>query len=280
VFALCPKALNNPYFDIVRQGANDAAKKMKLPAPDWVGATDADAGKQVAMINDLISRGVQGIAIAPNAPDSVNSVIARAIAKKIPVICFDADAPQSKRIAYVGTDNYAGGKNAGAEMKRVLSGGGDVLIVTGGLGAFNLNERIRGFKDGIAGTPIKVASVQACDDDQAKAHRIIQDYLLAHPETKGIFAAGLWGVLPAGQILKQKGLAGKIKVVGFDTLNDELKLVKDGSVQALVGQRPYEMGRKSIEILNDLHNGKQPPQKIIDTGTAVVTSANVDQFLK
>ena len=279
-FALCPKATNNPYFNLVQQGANEEAARLGLPKPLWIGSTEADAGKQVAMINDLITRGVQGIGISPNAPDTVNSVIAHAMQKKISVITFDADAPKSQRIAYIGTDNFAAGKRAGAEMARELGGKGDVLIVTGGLGAFNLNERIRGFQEGIKGSGVKVASTQACDDDQAKAHRIIQDYLLAHPDTAGVFAAGLWAVLPAGQILKQKGQAGKVKVVGFDTLPEEMALVKDGSVQVLVGQRPYEMGRRSIQVLNDLQKGKQPEKAIIDTGTDVVTSANVDQFLK
>jgi ribose transport system substrate-binding protein len=264
----------------VRQGANDEAAKLGVSNPDWVGGTDADAAKQVAMINDLISRGVDGIALSPNAPDSVNFVIARAMEKKIPVICFDADAPKSKRIAYVGTDNYAAGRTAGKEMVRELGGKGGVLVVTGGLGAFNLKERIRGFEDGLKGSQVKVASVQACDDDQAKANRIIQDYLLARPETSGIFAVGLWSVLPAGQILKKNHQAGKIKVVGFDTLPEELNLVKDGSVQVLVGQRPYDMGAKSVEILNDLRNGKQPAQTVIDTGVDVVTASNVSQFLR
>ena len=280
VLALCPKALNNPYFNLVREGANAAAKELNLPEPMWVGSTDADAAKQVARINDLITGGAQGIAISPNAPDAVNAVITRAMDKKIPVITFDADAPKSKRIAYVGTDNFAAGKRAGQEMARVLGGQGDVLVVTGGLGAFNLNERIRGFREGIEGSGVKVASLQACDDDQAKAHRIIQDYLLAHPQTAGIFAVGLWAVLPAGQIIRNKNLVGTVKVVGFDTLPEELKLVKEGTVEVLVGQRPYEMGRRSVQLLNDLVAGKKPSETVIDTGTDVVTKANVDQFLK
>ena len=280
IFALSPKATNNPYFNLVLEGANEQAQKLGIPKPLWIGPTEADAGKQVAMINDLITRGVQGIAIAPNAPDAANPVIATATKKNIPVITFDADAPKSERIAYIGTDNFEAGKKAGEQMKAQLGGKGNVLIVSGGIGAFNLNERIRGFKDGIQGTGITVASTQYCDDDQAKAHRIIQDYLLAHPDTAGIFAAGLWAVLPAGQIVKQKNMAGRIKVVGFDTLPEELRLVKDGSVQALIGQRPREMGRRSIDVLYHLQMGHKPDQEIIDTGTDVVTAANVDEFLK
>ncbi|MBW3625106.1 MAG: sugar-binding protein, partial [Armatimonadetes bacterium] len=278
VFALSPKALNNPYFNQVREGANAEATRLGIPEPLWIGPTEADAGKQVAMINDLITKGVQGIGISPNAPDAVNGVITRAMEQKVPVITFDADAPKSQRIAYIGTDNFAAGRKAGEQMAKLLGGNGDVLVVSGGAGAFNLNERIRGFQDGIKGSGVKVASTQYCDDDQAKAHRIIQDYLTANPKTAGIFAAGLWAVLPAGQILKQKGMAGKVKVVGFDTLPEELQLVKDGSVQALIGQRPREMGRKSIEILNQIHKGQNPDQTIIDTGTDTVTSENVDQF--
>ena len=278
--AFCPKALNNPYFDQVRKGANAEARRLGLPEPLWIGSTEADAAKQVTALQDIISRGVQGIAISPNAPDSVNGVIKRALARKIPVICFDADAPRSGRLAYVGTDNFAAGTKAGEAMKGALPRGGDVLVVTGGLGAFNLNERIRGFRAGLAGSSVRIASLQACDDDQAKAHQIIQDYLLSHPSTAGIFAVGLWAVLPAGQIATHKGLAGKLKIVGFDTLPEELQLVKDGSVQVLVGQRPYEMGRRSVDVLDQLRAGKASPKPIIDTGTDVVDRTNVDSFLK
>jgi len=147
IFALCPKALNNPYFDLVRKGANAAADRLKIPEPQWVGATEADAAKQVAAINDVISRGVNGIALSPNAPEAVNAASTRARDKKIPVVCFDADAPGSRRQVYIGTDNLAAGKKAGIEMARLLGGGGLGASLLGRsllLGAGLLGRRLLG----------------------------------------------------------------------------------------------------------------------------------------
>ncbi|HEY3282600.1 MAG TPA: sugar-binding protein [Armatimonadota bacterium] len=280
-FALCPKSINNPFFDAVRAGARDAAKELKIPEPDWVGPTQAIAGQQVTMIGDAITRGVKGLAISPNIPDTITDVVARAMDSKVPTICFDSDAPKSRRICYVGTDNYRAGRLAGEQMKKLMGGQGKVLIVTGGLAAANLNERIRGYHDALMGTPgiTDAGPPEACDDNQSKAHQIIQDFLLGHPDTKGIFAVGLWAAIPAAQILHARGLSGKVKVVGFDVLKEELLLLKSGDIQALLGQRPHRIGYDTVKMLWDLHQGKKPARVINDTGIDVVTQANVDEFL-
>lgn len=280
-FALCPKSINNPFFDVVRQGANDAAKELGLPAPEWVGPTQAIAGQQVNMINDVITRGVDGLAISPNIPDTIGDVVSRAREKGIPTICFDADAPKTERLCFVGTDNYQAGRQAGEWMNRLLKGKGKVLIVTGGLAAENLNERIRGYRDALKDVPgiTEAAPPQACDDNQSKAHQIIQDFLLGHPDTDAIFAVGLWAVIPAGQILRARGLSGKVKVVGFDALEEELRLLKDGHIQVLLGQRPHKIGYDTVKMVYHLHQGGKPPKEINDTGIDVVTQENVDEFL-
>ncbi len=281
-FALCPKSINNPFFDAVRMGARDAARELGIPEPLWVGPTQAIAGQQVNMIRDVITSGVQGLAISPNIPDTIKDVTSRAMAKGIPTICFDADAPNTKRICYVGTDNYRAGRMAGEQMKKLLGGKGKVLIVTGGLAAENLNERIRGYRDALKDTPgiVEAAPPQACDDNQSKAHQIIQDFLLSHPDTSAIFAVGLWAAVPGAQILQARGLSGKVKIVGFDVLKEELELLKAGHIQVLLGQRPHKIGYDTVKMLWTLHQGQKPARVINDTGIDIVTRENVDAFLK
>lgn len=278
-FALCPKSLNNPYWQSVEQGMDKAAKELGVEAK-FVAPVEADVAKQVSMIEGVVQQGKDGIAISPNDPSSVRGVISRAIKKGIPTITFDSDAPESERICYVGTDNFAAGKEAGKQLAKFMGGKGTVVIITGGLGALNLNQRIAGFKDALKAYPsMKILNTYPCNDDQARAHEIIEGVLRSRQDLGGIFAVGLWAVLPAGKILSSTGKAGKVKVVGFDTLESELELVKNGSVQALIGQRPYEMGYRSVKVLYDLANGKKPASKIIPTGVDIVTSENVDQFL-
>lgn len=271
--------LANIFFDEVRKGARAEAKRLGLPEPDWVAPAQGDPAQQASMIQDLINRGVDGIAISPNAPDSIIPVVKEALEKKIPVICFDSDAPQSGRLAYVGTDNYKAGKIAGQEMVKVLKGKGKVLVVSGGKTALNLNQRIEGFKEGLRGSQVEIVSIQYCDDKVEKAHTILQDYLRGHPDTAGVFAVGGWAVLAAGPIFNQMGLKGRVKIVGFDTLKEELDLLQRGVVQVLVGQRPYQMGVQSLRLLYDLYQGKKLDREIYDTGVDIVTSQNLQEYL-
>ena len=278
-FALCPKSLNNPYWKTVEDGMKAAAKELGVDAR-FFAPVEADVAKQVQVIEGVVAKGKDGIAISPNDPASVRAVIARAVERGIPTITFDSDAPHSRRICYVGTDNFKAGQEAGRQMIEALGGKGTVLIVTGGLGAMNLNQRIDGFKNALKSAPgVTIIGTYPCDDDQAKAHQIIESALRSRKDLGGVFAVGLWAAVPAGKILTSTGQAGKVKVVGFDTLDEELQLVKNGSIQALIGQRPYEMGYQSVRILHDLANGKKPAKVINDTGIDVVTKENVDRFL-
>jgi ribose transport system substrate-binding protein len=278
-FALCPKNLNNAYWRSVEEGMKEKAKELGVEAK-LVAPVEADAAKQVSMIEGVISRCCDDIGIAPNDPDSVAVVISEGIKKGIPVITFDADAPESERICYVGTDNHAAGQEAGKAMAKELGGKGKVIIITGGLGALNLNQRTQGFVQEATKAGLKVVGKPLpCNDDMTVADRLVDDSLRAHPDLNGIYCTGPW-TYAAGNIVKNAGKAGKIKVVGFDTLENELQLVKEGAIQALIGQRPREMGIKSVEILYGLANGRKPDRKIIGTGIDVVTKDNVDQFLK
>lgn len=280
-FVLCPKSLNNPYYDNVKTGMNEAAKRLGVEAV-FVAPVDADAAKQAAMIEDVVTRGADGIAVSAFDPDSVIAPINAGRKKGIPMITFDSDAPKSDRICFIGADSYKAGVEAGKAMVKLLNGQGKIITITGGLGSYNLNQRIKGFNDAIKSSPgMKlVGSPLPCNDSQAIAHQLIEDSLKAHPEVNAIFANGLWAVIPAGNILLNTGRAGKVVVVGFEALKPELELVKKGGVQALIGLRPEEIGSKSVETLYDIKMGKMPKSKTIMTGLDVITKDNVDQFLK
>jgi len=133
-----------------------AAQELGVRA-DFVGPTEADASLQVQKIEALLQTGIDGIGIAPNVPESVVDVIARARDMGIPVICFDSDSPESERLCYVGTFNESAGYEAGKLMKTFMPEGGKILVVSGGAGALNHQERIAGFERGIEdGDLIKV----------------------------------------------------------------------------------------------------------------------------
>ena len=162
--AVVPKSLDNAIFLDSQAAAEAKAKELGINL-QWVGPTTSDAGQQVTVIEGLIEKQVDGILISCNDADALKDVIDRAVDAGIVVGCFDSDSPESKRAFYCGTDNYAVGKLAAEEMMKILPDGGKVAILTGVLGAPNLEERIRGFKETVEGSNIEVMPVQTGNDD-------------------------------------------------------------------------------------------------------------------
>ena len=284
-FALVPKSISVPFYADVEKGCKEEAAKLGVKLV-YTGPNTPDEAEQVQILRDVVARGVNGLAIAPMNADSVVGVIADARKKGIPVITFDSDSPKSERMCYVGTDNYEAGKEAGKAFKQRLAKG-KYAVITGGLAAQNLNDRIKGFKEVVTGGDYTEVSGSPfpCDDDAARAVQIIQDVLTRYPDLDGFFFSGGWPLFGAPEAyMKAIGKraadikANKFVVVSFDTLPEELKLLKNGYCSALIGQRPYAMGAKSMEVLNELSEGKKVEN--INTGVDVVDSSNVDKFIK
>jgi ribose transport system substrate-binding protein len=285
VFALVPKLVGVPFYADVEAGCKEEAKKINAECL-FTGPTQADEAEQVRVIRDLITRGVAGIGIAPNNPESVASAIVAAQAKGIPIITFDSDAPKSKRTSFVGTNNLEGGEAGGKAFKAALPNGGSYAIITGGLAADNLNERIKGFRGTIGSGFKEVAgSPYPCDDDSSKGVQLIQDILAKNPNLSGIFFSGGWPMFaPEAYTRALRSRAddiksGKFVVVSFDVQEPQLRLLKAGLATALVGQRPRAMGAQSMDVLNKLSD-KQSVPAVVDTGVDLVDAKNIDEFLK
>ncbi len=283
-FALVPKMLGNPFYADSETGCNAEAAKIGAKC-EFTGPPTLDDAGQVSILRDLITKHVAGIAVAPNNPDSIKGVIALAISKGIPVVTFDSDSPDSKRVAFIGTNNEAAGATAGQEFAKALPNGGTYAVLTGGLSAANLNDRITGFKSKLGPNFHEVTgSPFACNDDSNRGVQVIQDILAKYPHLDGIFYSGGWPLFaPAAYARALKSRKddikdGKFVVVSFDTLVPELKLLKEGYVTTLVGQRPYAMGTGSIDTLNTLSTGGTVPP-VTDTGTDIVNKDNVTSFL-
>jgi ribose transport system substrate-binding protein len=291
-FAVVPKAINNPFFNDVRRGCEAEAKRLGVTC-DYTGPTVTEIQPQIQVLESLVQRHVDGLAISAVDGKAVIPVIQKAMAADIPVVMFDADAaPGSGRLAFIGTNNYRGGVALGKGFAKALPGGGRYAVITGGLGAENLNDRIRGVHDGLkeAGVAGKFSEVSGspfpCNDDINRAVQLIEQAITAHPDLSGIVAVGGWPLFAPEafkQALKSKVAAmhaGKFAVVSFDTLKPELEILKAGYVNTLVGQRPYQMGVDSILALYDYVTKKIKPKDPTDTGLDIVTPANVDEFLK
>ena len=286
-FAVVPKAMNNPFFDLTRDGCVAEAAKLGNVECIYLGPVEHEAATQAQIIDDFITQGVDGLAISVSDAAAATTMIDKAVAAGIAVITFDSDAPDSKRTAYVGTNNKEFGKALGEELLKVKPEGGTYGMISGGAAAPNLAERVDGVREALAGSKwVEVSgSPTFSNDDIALAVQQASDLRTANPDIAAIVPVGGWPLFaPDGwrnfvDPIKADVDSKKLALVVADTLPVELQLLKDGYAHALVGQRPFEMGEVAMRTLLKLKNGEKV-EPIIYTGVDRVTSANVGDFLK
>jgi ribose transport system permease protein len=278
--AVVPKLIH-PYFEIARKGAAAEANRLGVHLI-WQAPLTSDPAYQAQIIEDLLTKRVDAIAVAPVDDKVLLPFLARARKEGVPVLTWDVDSSdKGGRIAYVGTDNYEAGKIAGAKAKLLMAGkppGLEYGVMTGSLGALNLNQRMAGFEDGFrdGNKHVRVALV-ASDDNASTALEQAESILKAHPNLALIFCSTGTGTPQAAKAVKEAGLASQVTVVGFDALDDTLQAVRDGSVEFIVAQRPYLMGQLAVRYLDDYLHGRPVPDNT-DTGATVVTRKNVDNY--
>ncbi len=277
-FVMVPKGVH-PYYEPCYEGFKAAAAKYNVNV-DKVDPQKFELPLQVKVIEDLIAQKVDGIAISALDDAGLVPVVAEATKAGIKVITFDAPAPSSAALTYIGTDNKSAGFAAGKRIAELMKGKGKIVVLQGGLGAANLNLRTQGFKEALAkfGPGIKVLEVVDVAGDFSVATNKTEAVLQTYPDLDAIFAVSAEGAPAAASVLKQQGKAGKILLAGFDDLKDTLEGIKDGSVAFCLVQKTFKMGWLSVEALLDAGAGKKLP-KVTDTGVLFVTKDNVANYM-
>lgn len=286
-FAIIPKAMNNPYFDLSRDGCEKRAKELGNVECIYKGPIEHEPATQVQIIQDFITQKVDGIAVSVADADSVTKVIQQGRDAGIPIITFDADAPDSARQANVGTDNRAMGRAMGELLLKLRPEGGTYALIAGGPAAVNVNERAEGVRDALKGSKwTEIAGSPAySNDDLALAVQQMTDFKTANPDLNAIIPVGGWPMFVPEAYksfidkYKSEMEAKKFTVIVGDTLKVQLELLRDGYANGLVGQRPYEMGEKAMDLLLALKKGETVPE-INRAGIDTVTPENVADFLK
>jgi ribose transport system substrate-binding protein len=287
--AWIPKARDNPVFELGRQGAVQKAEELSASGPVqvevmYVGSVSSDAVEQVQVIEDVIARKVDAIAVSCNDPIACIDPINKAVEAGIPVMTWDADSPQSQRFTYLGIDNYRAGQAAADLLVQAMDQQGEVAILTGVPGAHNLEERVQGFKDGVASYPdIQIVATVFSNDDINLGVQVVEETMQTHPDLDGWFFSGMWplvadrGSMP---LWEDAALHGGLETVAFDTLPVELKLLRDGYLSGLVGQKYWGWGYDTVQIVYDhVINGETYPSSI-SSGMDIVTRNNVMAMLR
>jgi ribose transport system substrate-binding protein len=277
-FVMVTKAVH-PYYEPCYEGFKAAAAKYNVKV-ERVDPQKMELPLQVKAIEELIAQHVDGIALSAVDDAGLVPVIADAIKAGIKVITFDAPAPSSQALSYIGTDNQTAGSEAGKKMAELMKGQGKLVILQGGLGATNLNLRTQGFKEALAkaAPDVKVLEVVDTNGDFSVATNKTEALLQTYPDVTAIFSVSAEGAPAAAAVIKQANKAGTIIVAGFDDLKDTLQGIKDGTIAFCLVQKTFKMGWLSVEALLDATKGKTLP-KVTDTGVLFVNTANVDSYM-
>ena len=280
------KSLANDVFQAAQSGAQAAAKELgakygvdievEIRTPN-----DEDATKQAEAVEALTRRGVDGIAISCSEANTVTPSIDKAVAKGVSVVCFDSDAPNSKRFAYYGTDDKVCGAKTMDELARAMGGKGTVAILAGNQSAPNLQNRVAGAKDALAKYPnmkLNEPGVFYHVETPEKAAEAVLSAQNANPGIQGWAFIGGWPLFTTDAL---KWPAGSIKVASVDSLPAQLGYLRSGHVEVLLGQDCYGWGTKSVEILLEkILKGQTPPDvRVVDPLTRV-SKENVDEYGK
>ena len=271
----------NPYYNPIVQDAETYAA-----ANGWDVIVDApdtgDAQRQIAIMEELIARRVDGIAIGPSDPVLLTETINRAIDKGIRVICLGTDAPDSKRLAYIGTNNYQAGRSMGEVIGRNLDGSGEIVLMSGISGQMSLLERIQGIKDELQEKypGIEVIDEQHNEGDAKLAVEQTEQMIKLHPDIKAIVCIETVGGPAAVSVWKAKGWQNDPAktIFAFNDSPNNLQGMRDGFIKVIVAQRRSLWAQGALDALNDLTEGSSVEPNT-DTGTVEITLANIDTYL-
>jgi ribose transport system substrate-binding protein len=280
--ALVLKTLNHPYFVDMRRGAQEAADRLGVTLQVQAAEREIDVEKQMQIVENVIQTGIQALCITPSGSREIVSALVKAQNAGVPIVVVDTrvDAKAAadagvKTATFVGSDNYEGGKLAGDYLVKVSGGKARVGILEGIPGHETGDSRLRGFRDATRAAPgIAIVASQPANWERDQGFNVFQNMLQAHPDIDSVFACSDLMALGALEAIAAAGKAGKIRVIGFDALDDAKKAIAAGTMEASVAQFPGEMGRLAVESAVKVIRGETLPANI-DVKLELVTRDNV-----
>ncbi len=282
VFALIAKCQGNPVFQAARIGAEDAARDLsqKLGVAvkvQWQTPNEEDAQKQVEFLEQMVLQGVDGVSLSCEIADTLTPAINKAVEQGVAVMCFDSDAPSSRRFAFYGTDDFEAGRLIMRELAKELGPGKHVVGIPGGnQNAANIQNRIKGALEEAKKYPdITIKGPFYSKETPQDAAAKMEEVQTANPDIDGWAMIGSWALF-TDALLKWE--PGKVKMVAMDALPAELPYLRKGVVARLYAQQTYQWGYRSIEILADkVILKKDPVQAVEYSPLPLVDKTNVDQ---
>lgn len=278
------------YWKNALKGFEDAGEALGVSV-EYRGSTQYDVHEEAMVLEQVIARKPAGIAVTAINSEALNAAIDKAVEAGIPVVMFDSDAPNSKALSFLGTDNYSAGATAARQMAELVGTEGKVGIITHP-NQLNHQERTKGFDETLRREfpGLELASIADGKGDQLESEKQALAMMRLHPDLKGIFVTEANGGVGAGNAVLKEGKLRQVRIISFDTNKGTLDMVKSGTIAATLAQGTWNMGYWSLMQLFHAHHGLSggspevqdtgafPLPAYVDTGISVVTRANVDRY--
>ena len=273
--AVIPKGTAHQFWQSVHAGADKAGEEIGAEIV-WQGPNpEGDITDQINVAQNQIIAKADGIVLAATDATALGPVVKTATDKGIPVVTIDSGIRDTTPVCYIATDNIKGGRDAADALAKEIGGKGKVGMLIFGKGQVSSDQRQQGFIQGINKYPgIQIVATLE-NNDVTKAVDTTTNMLQANPDIVGIFAASEPNGIGAANYLRQRKLAGKVKLVAFDSSDEEVRDLEDGSIQALVVQDPYQMGYKGVLAAVKAIKKEPIADKTVDSGLMVITKANM-----
>ncbi|MEH7222261.1 sugar-binding protein [Bacillus sp. JJ1566] len=273
-FVLVPEELDNDYWRLVEKGAKEAAKNLNVVL-EYIGPIQANTEEHIKTLEMAAASRVDGILTQGLQEDQFSPLINQIVEKGIPVITVDTDAATSKRLSYVGTDNYYSGFIAGQALVEDTGGNANVAIITGSFYASHQQLRVQGFKDAIQHAEgIQIVAIEESNITRVRAAEAANKILKEHPEVTAFYGTSALDGIGIAQVVEHYQKQDQVYILGFDTIEDTIHYMKKGTIDATVMQEPYEMGYQSVQMMIDLIEGQGVPNTV-HTETRIIRAQDL-----
>jgi ribose transport system substrate-binding protein len=281
--ALVLKTLNNPFFIDMQKGAEEAAQKLGLRLLVQAAERELDVEKQMQIVETLIQSKVSALCVTPSGSKEIVPAIVKANRAAIPVVIVDTrvDSQTLKEAggtiaAFIGSDNFEGGRMAGEYLAKRLGQKGKVAVLEGIPGHETGDSRLRGFKQALSNySNVQIVSSQTANWERDQGYNVFQNVLESHPEVQALFACSDLMALGAIEAIAAAGKTGRITVMGFDALPEAREAVRKGTMEATIAQSPMEMGAIAVESASRLLRGERVTQDV-SVKIRLITKENAD----
>jgi ribose transport system substrate-binding protein len=278
-----------PYWRQAQAGFLDAAKALGVKG-ELLGPTGYQPNAEMVMFRQIVEEEPTGICLSAARPEIFKAEIDKAVAKGIPVICVDADAPDSNRLLYIGTDNLKAGRESLKQMAALVTGNHNIAVITIP-GQRNLDDRMAGVVDALKNFPaLKLTKILDDKGDARSAFDQVSELIQKKEKVDGIICLEAAGGSGTAEAVHRFNMEGKMLVVAFDDDPETLDWIERGVITATIAQKPYVMSYYGLKFLDDLHHNAvhqfkdwrialaTPLPAFVDTGTVLVDKSNLKVY--